>query len=212
MARRSRSGRDAERADLPASTQLSRQMGGYLKVRTYPELRATEERPLQGLPTRQMQWRVALALSAPKPQRRPVPPTCLVTSSMSARACPTCVPVTPRRATRLTRTRLETGREAQGAASASPASRSRLRLHPATRPADRHRRTDLQPPNLAALPAPDPLRQTAVAVVGGDHRGQIQLRPSVAARAVGGKRMPIRSLPKLCQTSTVSEHNRHRAD
>ena len=37
----------------------------------------------------------------------------------------------------------------------------------------------------AAVPAPHPDRQAALALAGGDHRGQVDRRPSVAARAVG---------------------------
>ena len=43
----------------------------------------------------------------------------------------------------------------------------------------------LQPAELAAVPAPHRDRQSALAETGGDHRGQVQFRPSVAPRAVG---------------------------
>ena len=60
-----------------------------------------------------------------------------------------------------------------------------LQLHPAARPSGWRGRSDLQPADLTAVPAPDTQRQSALAVAGGNHRGSVQLRTSVAARAVG---------------------------
>lgn len=81
-----------------------------------------------------------------------------------------------------------------------------IRLHPPAWPAGWHGRAHLQLATFAADLSPHPERQSAIAVIGRDHGGQVDLHPAVALRAVSVEPAPARS--DLIPT----EHAPHRCD